>query len=74
MQRQTITPAVALEIHELKHAVTKLRLGPVVGHDELWGALGAAGYALEYCEMIARRDVEQPAPAVESATRKRSKR
>lgn len=59
MDRSVITPAVVLEIHKLRHAVTMLRLGPICGHDELWGALGAACNALEYAEQIARRDVQQ---------------
>lgn len=58
MKAQKISPAVALEIHDIRHAVTKVRLGTVAGHDELWGALGAAGEALDYCVRIAQRDVD----------------
>lgn len=70
---RVITRETAVKIHELAHEVTRLRLTEVVGHDELWGALGAAGKALEYCEQIAARDVERPAqqPPPPNARRRR---
>lgn len=73
MKSPKISPETALEIHELRHAVTKIRLGEVTGHDELWGALGAAGQALEYCEFIARRDVARPEPKTAAKTQWRGR-
>jgi hypothetical protein len=58
MGSKQISVETAAQVHELSHTVTKLRLTTdITGHDELWGALGAAGKALEYAATIAQRDV-----------------
>lgn len=54
---ERITLEHAKKLHDIQSDLVRLSLN-LTGHSEIWGALRAAGAAVEVCARIAHRDYE----------------